>query len=139
MKTQINNLIEFNKAFGIQYPEKPQLVDAKTQELRVNLLLEEIQEYRDANASGNIVEVLDAIGDCLYIIIGTAVQHGMQSILESAFSAIYSSNMSKLDSDGKPIINGDSIYDPRRPMGKVLKSDKFFPPTDMLDKLIDRA
>ncbi len=138
MKTQINNLIEFNEAFGIEYPKRPNLVDAKTQELRVNLLIEEIQEYRDANASGNIVEVLDAIGDCLYIIIGTAVQHGMQNIVEEAFRAIHASNMSKLDENGKPIINGDQTYDPRRPMGKVLKSDRFFPPTNALDKLIDR-
>jgi len=138
MRKQINNLVEFNDAFGIEYAKRPQLVDAKTQELRVNLLMEEIQEYRDANASGNIVEVLDAIGDCLYIIIGTAVQHGMHNIIEEAFRAIHASNMSKLDSDGKPIINGNQTYDPRRPMGKVLKSENFFPPTNMLDKLIDR-
>jgi predicted HAD superfamily Cof-like phosphohydrolase len=139
MKTQINNLIEFNEAFGIDYYKKPTLVDAKTQELRVDLLLEEINEYKEANSSGNIVEVLDAIGDCLYIILGTAVQHGMHNIIEEAFRAIHSSNMSKLDENGKPIINGDNIYDPRRPIGKILKSDRFFPPTNTLDTLIDRS
>lgn len=137
MRKEINNLIEFNEAFGIEFPNKPLLVDAKTQELRVNLLLEELEEYRVANTKGDITEVLDAIGDMLYIVLGTAVQHGMQDIIEKAFNIIHSSNMSKLDDDKKPIINGDKYYDPRKPIGKVLKSENYWSPTEKLDKLID--
>ena len=136
MRKELNNLIEFNEAFGIEFPSSPLLVDAKTQELRVNLLLEELEEYRVANTKGDIVEVLDAIGDMLYIVLGTAVQHGMQNILEEAFRVIHSSNMSKLDEDRKPIINGDKHYDPRKPIGKVLKSDLYWSPTKKLDELI---
>ena len=132
----VRKLIEFNEAFGIEFPKSPLLVSAKTQELRVNLLLEEIEEYRVANTKGDITEVLDAIGDMLYIVIGTAVQHGMQNILEEAFRVIHSSNMSKLDKDGRPIINGDTHYDPRIPIGKVLKSDMYWSPTKKLDELI---
>jgi predicted HAD superfamily Cof-like phosphohydrolase len=136
MRREINNLIEFNEAFGIEFPSSPLLVDAKTQELRVNLLLEELEDYRVANTKGDIVEVLDAIGDMLYIVLGTAVQHGMQNILEEAFRVIHASNMSKLDEENKPIINGDKHYDPRKPIGKVLKSDLYWSPTKKLDELI---
>jgi predicted HAD superfamily Cof-like phosphohydrolase len=136
MRKELNNLIEFNEAFGIKFPSSPLLVDAKTQELRVNLLLEELEEYRVANTKGDIVEVLDAIGDMLYIVLGTAVQHGMQDIVEDAFRVIHASNMSKLDEDKKPIINGDKHYDPRKPLGKVLKSDLYWSPTKKLDELI---
>lgn len=136
MKREVNNLIEFNEVFGIDFPNKPLLVDAKTQELRVNLLLEELEEYRVANTKGDIVEVLDAIGDMLYVVIGTAVQHGMQDILEEAFRVIHSSNMSKLDEENRPIINGDKHYDPRKPIGKVLKSELYWAPTKKLDELI---
>jgi hypothetical protein len=132
----VRKLIEFNEAFGIEFPKSPLLVSAKTQELRVNLLLEEIEEYRVANTKGDITEVLDAIGDMLYIVMGTAVQHGMQDIIEEAFRLIHSSNMSKLDRDGRPIINGDAHYDPRIPIGKVLKSDMYWSPTKKLDELI---
>jgi len=136
MRKEINNLIEFNEAFEIKFPSSPLLVDAKTQELRVNLLLEELEEYRVANTRGDITEVLDAIGDMLYIVIGTAVQHGMQNIVEEAFRIIHSSNMSKLDKDGRPIINGDQTYDGRKPIGKVLKSDMYWSPTEKLNNLI---
>ena len=132
----VRKLIEFNEAFGIEFPKSPLLVSAKTQELRVNLLLEEIEEYRVANTKGDITEVLDAIGDMLYIVMGTAVQHGMQDIIEEAFRLIHSSNMSKIDRDGRPIINGDAHYDPRIPIGKVLKSDMYWSPTKKLDELI---
>jgi predicted HAD superfamily Cof-like phosphohydrolase len=138
MRREINNLIEFNEAFGIEFPKSPLLVDAKTQELRVNLLREELEEYRVANAKGDITEVLDAIGDMLYIVLGTAVQHGMQNILEDAFRIIHSSNMSKLDEDGRPIINGDQHYDPRVPIGKVMKSEMYWSPKEKLDELLDK-
>lgn len=138
MRREINNLIEFNEAFGIEFPKSPLLVDAKTQELRVNLLREELEEYRVANAKGDITEVLDAIGDMLYIVLGTAVQHGMQNILEDAFRIIHSSNMSKLDEDRKPIINGDKHYDPRVPIGKVMKSGLYWSPKEKLDNLLDK-
>ena len=136
MRKEVNNLMEFNEAFGIQFPKSPLLVDAKTQELRVNLLLEELEEYRVANTKGDITEVLDAITDMLYIVLGTAVQHGMQDVIEQAFNIVHSSNMSKLDKDGKPIINGDKHYDPRIPIGKVMKSENYWSPTKKLNELL---
>lgn len=136
MKKQLNYLEEFNNSFNIEYPKTPLLIDLKTQELRSSLLEEEIKEYELANSSGNTLEVLDAITDMLYIVLGTAVQHGMQNVLEEAFLAVHQSNMSKLDENGKPVINGDKIYDPTRPIGKVLKSSRFTPPTKRLEELI---
>jgi hypothetical protein len=44
--------------------------------------------------------------------------------------------MSKLDENNRPIINGDQHYDPRRPIGKVLKSNLYWSPTKKLDELI---
>lgn len=137
MREQINHLLEFNRLFRIEHPTTPQLVDLQTQELRCDLLTEELQEYKEANSSGNVVEVLDAITDMLYIVIGTAVQHGMQDVLEQAFSFVHSSNLSKLDENNEPIINGDKTYDPTRPLGKILKSNRFYPPTKQLDLLIE--
>ena len=36
--------------------------------------------------------------------------------------------MSKLDADGKPIINGEQVLDKTRPVGKVLKSANYSEP-----------
>ena len=53
MRKQINQVKEFNDAFNIPYSEKPVLTDLKMQELRVNLLKEEIEELAAAQITVN--------------------------------------------------------------------------------------
>ncbi|MDE0600075.1 MAG: nucleoside triphosphate pyrophosphohydrolase family protein, partial [Dokdonia donghaensis] len=95
-----------------------QLSKAKN-ELRYNLMKEENEEYLEAANNGDLVEVADALGDMLYILCGTIIEHGMQDKIEEVFNEIQRSNMSKLGEDGKPIYRAD---------GKVLKGPNYFKP-----------
>lgn len=47
--------------------------------------------------------------------------------LPQLFNEVHRSNMSKLDENGKPIIN-DGILDPSKPIGKILKGKNYFEP-----------
>ena len=69
----------------------------------------------------------DALGDMLYILCGTIIEHGMQHKIEEVFEEIQRSNMSKLGEDGEPIYRED---------GKVLKGPNYFKPNikEILDK-----
>jgi len=69
--------------------------------------------------NGDIVEVADALGDMMYILCGTIIEHGMQHIIEEVFDEIHRSNLSKLDENGNPIYRED---------GKVIKGPNYFPP-----------
>ena len=80
---------------------------------------EENKEYLEAANEGDLVEVADALGDMLYILCGTILEHGMQYKIEEVFEEIQRSNMSKLGEDGKPIYRED---------GKVLKGPNYFKP-----------
>jgi len=80
---------------------------------------EENEEYLEAAESGNLEEVADALGDMLYILCGTILDHGLQYKIEAVFDEIQRSNMSKLGADGKPIYRED---------GKVLKGPNYFKP-----------
>ena len=80
---------------------------------------EENEEYLDAANNKDLVEVADALGDMLYILCGTIIEHGMQHKIEEVFNEIQKSNMSKLGADGKPIFRED---------GKVLKGPNYFKP-----------
>jgi predicted HAD superfamily Cof-like phosphohydrolase len=82
-------------------------------------MAEENDEYLEAALSGDLVQIADALGDKLYILCGTIVAHGMQHKITEVFEEIHRSNMSKLDSEGKPLYRED---------GKILKSDLYFPP-----------
>jgi predicted HAD superfamily Cof-like phosphohydrolase len=87
--------------------------------LRYSLMREENEEYLEAAQQGNLIEIADALGDQLYILLGTALRHGLMDKMEAVFLEIHRSNMSKLDAEGKPIFRED---------GKVLKSDRYFRP-----------
>ena len=117
MKNKIAAVSEFHKAFGLGMNEAPTAdLGVKKNLLRYELMREENEEYLEAANNNDLVEVADALGDMLYILCGTIIEHGMQHKIEEVFNEIQRSNMSKLGEDGKPIYRED---------GKVLKQIKF--------------
>lgn len=126
MKKQLEQLQEFHNAFLDGNEQIPTLVDERTTNLRYKLLEEENKEYLKACSDGNLVEIADALGDKLYIILGTICKHGMANVIEEVFDRIHKSNMSKLDENGKPVVNGQNgVYDENQPVGKFLKSTRY--------------
>ena len=119
MEKQVNQVLEFYEAFKHPIATSPKWLSNKRVVMRHSLLQEEVTELLQAGADGTLVDVADAITDCLYIIIGTAIEYGIADKLPQLFDEVHRSNMSKLDSDGNPIYRED---------GKVLKSDKYTPP-----------
>jgi predicted HAD superfamily Cof-like phosphohydrolase len=120
MKRRIAAVYEFHTAFGLGINPAPtaNLGEAKNK-LRFNLMKEENEEYLEAANNNDLTEVADALGDMLYILCGTIIEHGMQHKIEEVFEEIQRSNMSKLGLDGKPIFRED---------GKVLKGPNYFKP-----------
>lgn len=120
MKNKIEAVKEFHKAFKIGYLESPEAnLGVDKNMLRYKLMREENEEYLDAANDGDLVEVADALGDMLYILCGTIIEHGLQYKIEEVFDEIQRSNMSKLGEDGQPIYRED---------GKVLKGPNYFKP-----------
>ena len=120
MKNKIKAVNEFHKAFGLGIQNSPTAeLDTHRNLLRYKLMREENEEYLDAANNRDLVEVADALGDMLYILCGTIIEHGMQHKIEEVFDEIQKSNMSKLGADGKPIYRED---------GKVLKGPNYFKP-----------
>ena len=111
---------EFHQAFGLGVKESPiGLLPTRKLKLRFDLMAEENEEYLEAAQNDDLVEVADALGDMLYILCGTILEHGMQYKIEEVFNEIQNSNMSKLGADGKPIYRED---------GKVMKGPNYFKP-----------
>ena len=120
MKKYTDAVHEFHSAFklGIKNEPTADLGVAKNL-LRFNLMKEENEEYFEAANANDLVEVADALGDMLYILAGTIIEHGMQYKIAEVFDEIQRSNMSKLGEDGHPIFRED---------GKVLKGPNYFKP-----------
>ena len=128
MKKYTDAVHEFHTAFGLGIKNEPtaDLGVAKNL-LRFNLMKEENEEYLEAANANDLVEVADALGDMLYILAGTIIEHGMQYKIAEVFDEIQRSNMSKLGEDGHPIFRED---------GKVLKGPNYFKPNigEILEK-----
>ena len=120
MIDQLRMLEEFHAVFGAHSEHTPTVdLTDETIALRVSLIQEELNEYRQAAEGRDLVGVADALSDLMYVVLGTYVAHGLQDLAEPLFAEVHASNMSKLDEDGKVIYRAD---------GKVLKSALWRPP-----------
>ncbi len=111
---------EFHETYGLPVCDELDISDVKTNELRINLLAEELDELKEALSQGDMVETLDALIDLQYVLDGAFLSFGMQNLKQVAFDEVHRSNMSKLGADGKPIR--------RETDGKVLKGPNYFKP-----------
>jgi predicted HAD superfamily Cof-like phosphohydrolase len=120
MKKQLDSVKLFHTSFGLGVSETPKAsLGDNVNLLRYNLMKEENEEYFEAVQNNDLVEIADALGDMLYILCGTIIEHGLQHKIEEVFDEIQRSNMSKLGADGKPIYRED---------GKVMKGPNYFKP-----------
>ena len=107
----------FMKTFGQEVKKKPSLSSDKINNLRINLIREELDEFMEAISNKDLKEVADALTDILYVTYGAGHAFGIN--LDNCFDEVQRSNMSKLGNDGKPIYNEN---------GKVMKGPKYFKP-----------
>ena len=108
---------KFMVTFGQKVKNKAKFPNEKITQLRYDLIKEELEELGQAIKDKDIKEVADALTDILYVTYGAGHAFGID--LDKCFEEVQSSNMSKLDDNGKPIYNEN---------GKVMKGPNYFKP-----------
>ena len=107
----------FMKTFGQEVKNNASFSSNKINQLRFDLIKEELNELKEALQNKDLLEVADALTDILYVTYGAGHAFGIN--LDKCFDEVQQSNMSKLDIDGKPIFND---------AGKVMKGPNYFKP-----------
>ena len=107
----------FMQTFGQEVKSNPSFSTEKINDLRYNLIKEELDELKQAIDDKDLLEVADALTDILYVTYGAGIAFGID--LDKCFEEVQNSNMSKLGEDGKPIYNE---------AGKVMKGPNYFKP-----------
>ncbi|MDC0364841.1 nucleoside triphosphate pyrophosphohydrolase family protein [Candidatus Pelagibacter sp.] len=107
----------FMKTFGQEVKTKPSFSSNKINNLRIDLIKEELDELQVAMKNNDLLEVADALTDILYVTYGAGHAFGID--LDKCFDEVQNSNMSKLDENGEPIYNES---------GKVMKGPNYFKP-----------
>lgn len=92
----VSEVETFNATMGKPNNYSPIIPDEKEWMFVYNFILEELEEYKHACETGNIVEVLDALCDIAYVSIGNGVMlHGLKDQILPAYAEVQASNMSK--------------------------------------------
>ena len=115
--TNFEKVKQFMQTFGQEVKTKASFSDEKTNQLRLDLISEELEELKNAMESKDLLEVADALTDILYVTYGAGHAFGIN--LDKCFDEVQNSNMSKLGKNGKPIYNE---------LGKVMKGPDYFKP-----------
>ena len=115
--SNFNKVKTFMEIFGQEVKTKPSFSTNKINNLRYELIKEELEELNEAIKNKDLLEVADALTDILYVTYGTGHAFGID--LDKCFEEVQNSNMSKLGKDNKPIYNES---------GKVMKGPNYFKP-----------
>jgi hypothetical protein len=92
----VSEVEEFNAVMGKPNTYTPNIPDKNEWMFVYNFILEELEEYKHACETGNIVEVLDALCDITYVSLGNgAMLHGLKDKVWPAYQEVQASNLSK--------------------------------------------
>ena len=115
--SNFNKVKTFMEIFGQEVKTKPSFSTDKINNLRYDLIKEELEELKEAMENKDLLEVADALTDILYVTYGAGHAFGVD--LDKCFDEVQNSNMSKLGENGEPIYNES---------GKVKKGPNYFKP-----------
>jgi len=119
LQDMLNAVAFFHDRFSIENAPRPVGISPQEATLRADLLAEENNEYLDAAQNEDLTAIADALGDQLYVLLGTILRHGLQHKIGEIFMEIHRSNLSKLGRSGEVL---------HRPDGKVMKGPDYFRP-----------
>ena len=92
----VSEVETFNATMGKPNNYEPVIPEENEWMFVYNFILEELEEYKHACETNDIVEVLDALCDIAYVSIGNgAMLHGLKDKLWPAYQEVQASNMSK--------------------------------------------
>jgi predicted HAD superfamily Cof-like phosphohydrolase len=139
----VRDIAEFHEAGEVPALDKPGFPDEGRVELRKKLIREEVGETLRAIDEGDLVEVADGIADSIVVLVGTALEFGID--LTAVWNEVHRSNMSKFPEcakcHGTGLVGVDEEHDRhchtcdgrgtlilRREDGKILKPESWSPP-----------
>lgn len=121
MNIEQQMVFDFHKKYNCEHYDEPTVPSDRTLLLRTRLITEEAGEFAAAASNKDLVGMIDALCDILYVTYGAAVVLGVD--LEPFFAEVQRSNMTK---DGGGQDSG----------GKVVKGPNFEPPN--LERILEQ-
>jgi predicted HAD superfamily Cof-like phosphohydrolase len=117
----IENVLQFHAKFDLPLGTHDQLMDdTSAQNFRVKFLQEELDELKEALASGDKVSAFDALLDLAYVAYGTALFAGISpDQWNLGMAAVHRANMAKIRVAKAEDSKRGSAFDVKKPEGWV--------------------
>lgn len=71
------DVLAFHQKFHIPMADKPQFLQEEAFQFRLKFMQEELNEFQDGHAAGDMHEAADALVDLAYVLHGTALMMGL--------------------------------------------------------------
>lgn len=148
----LNGVARFHHTFDMPVLDSPMIPSKERCKLRINLLMEELEELQEAIEDNDLVEVADAFCDIQYVLSGAILEFGLGEKFAELFAEVQRSNMSKVcetrevaeatleyyknekDTEGYIVERDAEFLVYRKSDNKVLKSINYSP-ADIAGKL----
>lgn len=102
----VDEVETFNKAMNKPNYYEPNIPKEKWQwKFVYDFILEELEEYKEACETNDLVGVADALGDIMYVLCNGIMLHGMKNKIQEVYQEIQDSNMSKICKTKEEAIN----------------------------------
>jgi predicted HAD superfamily Cof-like phosphohydrolase len=113
---------DFHRKMGQPVGVGPGFIRPTRFEQRFDWLEEETTELGQAYLQGDLVGVADALGDLIYVALGTAVEMGIP--MDKVFQAIHKANMAKLPAvDGGKVKKPEGWVGPEKEIEQILMQE----------------
>lgn len=114
--TVFNDIWDFHEKFQPDLKsEIPRQMPADLAEYRMGFLDEELQEYKDAYAAGDLAKQMDALVDLMYVLLGNALISGFP--FPKAWEIVHAANMKKARAAKPEQSKRGSAFDVYKPEG----------------------
>lgn len=117
MSQAMSDIQDFHKKFGLAYEGPPRILPADIERFRIGFMQEELDEFGEACAKKDLVKAADALGDLMYVLLGTAYLMGLP--LDEIFEVIHAANMTKVRAVDIGESKRGSTFDVVKPPGFV--------------------
>lgn len=119
MNKYMKDIVAFHEKNDLAVEQTPRHVSDEVSQFRFKFGLEELEEYQEAHYDMDLEGVLDSLVDQLYIIMGTAYQHGMAHVFDEAWDRVHTANMQKRRAQDPSESKRGSLLDVIKPEGWV--------------------
>jgi predicted HAD superfamily Cof-like phosphohydrolase len=119
-----HDVTEFHEKFRLLYEGPPRTLPGDLLSFRVKFMQEELDEYAEGAAEGDLEKQLDAVIDLIYVALGTLLLQGMLPAFAHGWNRVQAANMAKVRTERAEDSKRGSTFDVVKPEGWTAPTHK---------------